>query len=282
MRGAVFAGTLPGRQEARTEALAPAVLSHPLFAGLRGDLGLGAAQTRRLMLLEPDPGRKAEIALAFASGAPALITRQHGLGRVALLTTSIDRDWTDLPLRPGFVPLVERTIRWLGGGRGGEGGTQLFVGEPRSLSSDVPLAVLGPTGAEVRLTPAADGTVSFEDTWVPGHYRIHDAGETASPPRQVFAVGVDPAESDTRRAASSPTATGPMAQAADLTVPAWRTLVLVLFGLLAAETLLRARREPWARLLRWRGRPDAARGADARPTVARHRRRAGAGRRTRA
>jgi hypothetical protein len=247
MRGPSFAGTLPGRQEARTEAFAPVQLSHPMFAhgeGVRGDLGLAAARTRRLMLLEPDPERGTAIAVAFSSGAPALITRDYGQGRVGVLTTSVDRDWTDLPMRPGFVPLVERTLDYLGGTRSSNAGALLEVGETREFVTDRPLTVHTPTGAQIPITPDAEGVARFDETWVPGHYSAHVTGSDDAARRPVFAVGVQPEESDTDpvEIAAAPTDTS----TAEVTTyePRWRPLVILALLFLGLESVLRIR---WSR-----------------------------------
>jgi hypothetical protein len=237
MREAVRVGTAPGRTEARAEGLAPADLGHPAFRGLRGDLGLGGTRAQRVMLLEPDPERAHRIALSFTSGAPALLTRDAGAGRVALLTTTIDRDWADLPLRPGFVPLVSSLLGWLADQRSGGGGTQLLAGQPRIVRADQPLTVTTPTGRQVSVSPDEEGQAMFEDTLEPGHYRVEHPDAPS-----VFAVEVDPAESDTRWQAlpEAPLEDGERRQVA-VTVPRWRTLWWLIGALLAAEALLRWR-----------------------------------------
>lgn len=237
MREAVRVGTAPGRTEARAEGLAPADLGHPAFRRLRGDLGLGGTRAQRVMLLEPDSERPHQIALSFTSGAPALLTREVGAGRVALLTTTIDRDWADLPLRPGFVPLVSSLLGWLADQRSSGGGTQLVAGQPRTMRADQPISVITPTGSQVSVAPDEDGQATFEDTLVPGHYRVE-----LPEARSVFAVEVDPVESDTRwqPLAANPLQDGERRHVA-VTVPRWRALWWLIGVLLAAETLLRWR-----------------------------------------
>jgi len=243
MREAVRVGTAPGRTEARAEGLAPADLAHPAFRRLHGDLGLGGTRAQRVMLLEPDPGRAHQIALSFTSGAPALLTREVGAGRVALLTTTIDRDWADLPLRPGFVPLVSSLLGWLADQRSGAGGTELVAGQPRTMRAEQPITITTPTGSQVSVAPDEDGQATFVDTFVPGHYRV----ELPDAP-SVFAVAVDPVESDTRwqELSSSPLQDGERRHVA-VTVPRWRALWWLIGVLLAAEALLRWRARRIAR-----------------------------------
>lgn len=238
MREAVRVGTAPGRTEARAEGLAPADLGHPAFRRLRGDLGLSGTRAQRVMLLEPDPQREHQIALSFSSGAPALLTREVGAGRVALLTTTIDRDWADLPLRPGFVPLVSSVLGYLADQGGGTTGTQLVAGEVRRIRTSRAVTVTTPAGQQISVAPD-DELAEFHETLTPGHYRV---GSTE--PQGVFAVVVDPAESDTRwvELDATPLDDGEQRHVA-VAVPRWRELWWLVGLLLAAEAVLR-----------WRGR----------------------------
>lgn len=238
LREALVVGTAPGRTENRTEGLAPANLAHPALRGLGDDLGLLGARTRRLFLLEPDATRPVEVALSFTSGAPALLTRHHGRGRVALLTTSVDRDWTDLPLRPGFVPLVERLVSYLDASQQGATGAILKVGEPRIVPGDRPATVITPGGQRLAAVPDGHGQAVFKDTYTPGHYTI-ERGEGEPPLR--FAVQVDPAESDTTPRAIAGAAIDGDEVLAAARHPRWRPLVLLVALLLLGETLLRWR-----------------------------------------
>ncbi len=242
MREAVRVGTAPGRAEARAEGMAPADLGHPAFRRLRGDLGLSGTRARKVMLLEPDPQREHRIALSFTSGAPALLTREVGAGRVALLTTTIDRDWADLPLRPGFVPMVSNLLGYLADQRSGATGTQLVAGTPRPIRTERAVTITTPTGRQVSIAPDEGELAEFRETWVPGHYRV------ALPEAPgVFAVEVDPAEGDTTWTQLDPTPLddGERRHVA-VAVPQWRQLWWIVALLLAAEAVLR-----------WRGRRTA-------------------------
>jgi hypothetical protein len=162
-----------------------------------------------------------------------------GEGRVALLTTTVDRDWADLPLRPGFVPLVTATLAWLGGAGGGLSGSRIAVGVPRQLRSDEPVVIHIPGGREVSIAPE-DGVATFHDTFVPGHYRTR-VGDDASL-GSVFAVEVDPIESDTRPVEIREAELGDGGERVAITVPRWRWLVLLAAALLAIEAIMRFRR----------------------------------------
>ena len=51
----------------------------------------------------------------LTDGEALLTTDEKGRGRVALISTSLDRDLSDLAIRPGFVPLLRGLLRWLAG-----------------------------------------------------------------------------------------------------------------------------------------------------------------------
>ena len=233
LREVVQVGTAPGRTAARVEGFAPPDLAHPMFRGMGGELGLSSARVRKVVLCDPDPTRDAAIAVAYTNGAPALLTRSYQAGRVALLTTSVDRDWADLPLRPGFVPLAAAVLGWLGDIGSGARASRIFVGEPRPLRGDSTMVVVTPDGRELTAASTDEGDFVFRETYTPGHYSVKDGDEL-----QTFVVAVDPRESDTHWqdiASSEPEGGGRVAVA----VPRWRTLVLVLALLIACESLLR-------------------------------------------
>jgi hypothetical protein len=236
LREAVQVGTAPGRTEARVEGISPADLSHPVFRGLSGDLGLAGTRVRRIVLLEPDPKRNARIALSFTSGAPALLTTEVGEGRVALLTTTIDRDWADLPLRPGYVPMVGGVLSYLGAAGGGLATDHVLVGDTRSVRVEGPVTVKTPDGREVSIAPE-DGVATFDDTFVPGHYLVR-LGEGRS---SAFVVDVDPAESVVKPAELHETELQGEQQQVAVYVPQWRWLILLAAALLGLEAALRWR-----------------------------------------
>jgi hypothetical protein len=259
LREAIYTGTAPGRTEARGEGIAPVQLSHPIFAGagagadagassganLAADIDLGGTRARRMFLLEPDPRRGADIAVAFTSGAPALITREHVGGRVALLTTTIDRDWGDLPLRPGFVPLATRTLAWLAGARGHGAGGVVPVGARKTLERAVTYSVTTPGGESLPVTPHAEGELaSFDATNVPGHYHAHaraDDGEAtqASDRTERFVVEFDAREADTTPTTITRGQLDGEAGTVTIYEPRWRELALIVLLLLGIESAAR-------------------------------------------
>ena len=102
------------------------------------------------------PGRR--IVLRYENGAPALVDAEVGRGRVLLLTTSVDREWTDLPIRPGFLPLVQEAARYLAAAPSGDATATVTVGGKREIvlgADDRRVEVVKPNGESRWLTPGA-------------------------------------------------------------------------------------------------------------------------------
>jgi aerotolerance regulator-like protein/VWA domain-containing protein len=217
------AAALPGaRPEGETvdlrpaERLAPIDRRHPLLAAFpaRGE-GLASARFFQFLLLAPvpeAPGRR--IVLRYENGAPALVDAEVGRGRVLLLTTSVDREWTDLPIRPGFLPLVQEAARYLAAVPSGDATATVIVGGKREIvlgADDRRLEVVKPNGESRWLSPPAHGSdtrtkhgVLFDETDEPGLYRVRAAradGTVSDRPDAAFAVTLDASESDPARLA---------------------------------------------------------------------------------
>src|SRR6185312_12428852 len=128
-----------------------------------------------------------------------------------LLTTSVDREWTDLPIRPGFLPLIQEAARYLAGAPSGEATAALAVGEKREITLEPDerrIEVIPPAGESRWLMPASRPdphsrrAVVFTDTDEPGFYRVRPAradGTIADRPDASFVVDLASGESDPAR-----------------------------------------------------------------------------------
>lgn len=131
-------------------------------AGATGEgtlAGLGRVRTTTTMLVEPDPTSTRLVLAYFTNDAPALLERavgKNGEGRVLMLTTSIDREWTDLPIRPGFLPLMEQIVLYLGRALDDGRPRTTRVGEERTLhlgnlGADSEIVIVDPGGRQRRV-----------------------------------------------------------------------------------------------------------------------------------
>jgi hypothetical protein len=97
---------------------------------------------RRHLPLDLGPITDLTRILTLDGGEPLLVERPRGLGRVALMGTSLDGRWSDLPLKPAFVPLVRGLMASLGG----------VILPPRNLAPGQRLAWVPPEGGEANAT----------------------------------------------------------------------------------------------------------------------------------
>ena len=258
------AAALPGQRAGETlderpaERLLPLNRRVPMLSAFpeQGD-GLLSARFYKYMLLDPvrDTARR-NVLLRFESGAPALVERAVGKGRVLLLTTTVDRDWTDLPIRPGFLPLLREAARHLVGASDDEGAASALVGEPRLLSftgGAQAVEVRRPDGSVwVGKRGHGEASIMFAGTDQIGIYRVRSAdadGTFAAQPAQDFAVNLDPRESDPTRLAAekrpdrvAAARTG-SAKPPKHRVELWHMLSALLIGVVLLESVL---------TLRWR------------------------------
>lgn len=242
--------------------------SHPVFRvfDLPGGESIQSVSVYSYMLLEPSPLGRSETLLSYGDGGPALVERAVGSGRVALLTTSIDRDWTDLPIRTAFLPLMRRTVRYLARRGATEGGQTGTVGERFSLDvesqSPERVTIIAPNQERYVLTPrgGAEGTVSMVPE-TPGHYevRLDIAGEERAFDELMFSVNVPSDESDPLppddgfvagvvEAARLAAFQGDPTDVPERRVSLWPPMLFLAVILMYAESMLAARRRFWQRI----------------------------------
>lgn len=275
------AAARPGTQDGETvdtrpaERLGPIDRRHPLLASFpAGGEGLASARFFEYQLLEPSPGDGARhVILRYETGAPALVESEIGAGRVLLLTSTVDREWTDLPIRPGFLPLIQEAARRLAGAPSGDAIATLIIGDGREIrctADDRRIEITKPSGEVRALIPdappdagakAADAAgrpsrvVVFRDTDQIGTYRVRafrGNGAWVDRPGEAFIVNLDVRESDPtvlpaerrpdRGAASEAAGDRPPLRNLEL----WHVLggVLIAFLLIEAILTARFRREP--------------------------------------
>jgi hypothetical protein len=177
-------------------------LTHPVLSVFAGAVdGLVAGEVTRYFHVES--GDEADVLLRYDDGAPALLQGRVGRGRVLLLTTTIDREWTDLPIRTAFLPLVQQAARFLSRVLDSPGAPEVLPGEKRviPLGPDGADEVLieGPGGLRVRLAGAevrGKREIAFENTQAVGIYKVTVVRHGHPEPGGAFAVNTPPLESD--------------------------------------------------------------------------------------
>lgn len=199
-----------GDPGARNESVAfdPLEFRHPLVASFAGAsdavvAGLTGVRTWRRHQLRVPEGSPARVALAFTSGEPAVVEAPRGRGRVYVVATSADAQWTNWPLHPSYPPVMEQLVLLAASSR--FEARNVEVGEPLDMSLparaeglEARVARPDSESASVRVAADADvGVFRYDATELAGVYDMR-----LGPPVPVearFAVNPDPIESDTAK-----------------------------------------------------------------------------------
>ncbi|MFS8608281.1 MAG: BatA domain-containing protein [Gammaproteobacteria bacterium] len=160
--------------------------SHPALRGLDG---LRSGRFFRYVAVAPAPGD--DVLLELDTGAPLLVEREIGDGRVLLYASTLDREWNDMPVQPAFVPLVAGLANYLLGGAGFSNEAPLGATlSPRALGMQGG-QIYDPDGRRALGLGGGSSDVVLDRI---GFYEVIGGGRT-----EVVAVNVDPRESDLTR-----------------------------------------------------------------------------------
>jgi hypothetical protein len=205
-------GAVVDRGTDRSASLTSLEYAHPifeLFSGPRsGDFSAARYYRYRPLQLTSAAG----VLARYDDGAPALIEKPLGRGKVVVMTSTADLFWNDLAVQPIFLPFVHQVARytasyadvrpWFTAGQVMEvGRTAEQLSEsgngPSSARSDAADYVAeSPSGATIRPTAADDGyLVELEEQ---GFYSLRRVG-AARGTAKTIAVNLDMAESDLSR-----------------------------------------------------------------------------------
>jgi hypothetical protein len=252
----VVGETLDDRPPSR---LAPLDRRHPLLSAFpaKGE-GLASARFFKFLLLEPvADATQSAVILRYDTGAPALVEKTIGKGRVMLLSTTVDREWTDLPIRAGFLPLVQESARRLAGTSERGGTSMLMVGQRREIAlapDERRLEITKPDGTVWVASKDRGGgsrTIVFTETDEPGAYHVRAAGADGMLGDRAgdgFVVNIEPRESNPERLAADKRpdrkpAAAPAGPPPKRRVELWHGLAALMIILVLFESLL---------TLRWR------------------------------
>jgi hypothetical protein len=212
-------GLLPGPLAKRVSAAAdqngflfdfrPNAALHPLLSVFAGEekSGLDTAQVFTYWQLDLKPDAKVERVLDYlpASGAathaasndPAITLHTLGQGRVVIVTTTANAEWTSLPAKPNYVTLMHELLA--GSVGAGDAWMNVSAGEPLQIPRNLKLSA-APTLTDaaqnpVVVTPIADGPVAYRSNPLvrPGVYHLATGSATLP-----IAVNVPADESDVR------------------------------------------------------------------------------------
>jgi hypothetical protein len=101
------AGTLSSVRFYRAYDLLPQTNGAPVSDPARSSPPAPAGSETGAPLDEAGPP---QVIAKFSHGAPAIIERTYGLGRIVMFASTADTAWNDFPVRPSFVPLIHRAL----------------------------------------------------------------------------------------------------------------------------------------------------------------------------
>lgn len=207
-------------------------------------------------------GVESTVALKFHDGAPALVERKLGRGKVMLWAFPADRDWGDLPLRVAYLPLMRRSAEYAALGARERRNVLVHEGMRALLAieeQNVPVTVRDPAGRTRQVLPSPSGdhaVVEFTGTDLAGFYELALEGK----PARYFAANPPPRESDLTALTEDDlrslypgfrfTLLGPRDDVASVMkkervgIEVWPYLIAMVFALLLAESILALRWAP--------------------------------------
>jgi uncharacterized membrane protein len=184
--------------EAGGEKIEKIDLTHPALQGFSDPLLLDSIKSARVWGYSRTaaPGKTALVSLA--NGDPLLIENKVGAGRVLFFATSADRDWSDLPVKTAYLPLIQGLTNYLAGDKRGAMDPGISVNTPKEFSLPPnfvgkSVKIIKPNKEEVEIPLAAGkdhAAASFQDNDRAGIYRLLPpvSGEKEAASPQLYAV----------------------------------------------------------------------------------------------
>jgi len=202
--GLLPAGLETIEKEAKFIRIQPPSYNHPaldIFSFQEG-MAMERAHIYQWYRLKVEKGKESSglktVPLAvYENSAPFLLERAFSQGRVVLCSTACDADWSDLPLRAFYLPLIQQLVTYLacqGVSRKnleiGDSISETFPKESKSKTA----TLIRPEGAEeVKIIKDSSGSrVFLKDLRKPGLYTLLPAGDQ----KIYYVVHTDRNESD--------------------------------------------------------------------------------------
>jgi hypothetical protein len=167
---------------------------HPALASFNDPILFESLKSTRVLGYFRTEAAGAPALIALANGDPLALEKRVGAGRVILVSTSADRDWSDLPLKTAYLPLAQSLVSYLQAEKKGALDTGIAVGAAKKFS--LPPAYVGKSlritlpdrrEREINLAPeAGHAAASFAENDFAGVYRV------TAPPAPDPQAGVPP------------------------------------------------------------------------------------------
>ncbi|HTM09609.1 MAG TPA: BatA domain-containing protein [Verrucomicrobiae bacterium] len=171
---------------------------HPALAAFSDPILLDSLKSSRIAGYYRTDASGGTAMIGLANGDALALEKKFGAGRVILVSTAADRDWSDLPVKTAYLPLTQSLVNYLQGGKKGALETGVAVGETKKFTLPPAyvgktLKVIRPDQREREITLAAEGenaAGAFDENNVAGIYRVSAplAGDAAAALAPIYPV----------------------------------------------------------------------------------------------
>jgi hypothetical protein len=178
-----------GREGERFFSVADIDTGHPALASVERMEGVKFLQIAKV------GSSNSQVLARLSDGSPLILQKRIGEGTVIAFTSSLDQASNDLALKPSYVPFIQQTIRYLGGGG---------AAQPVNVSVDSYVELRAGDGekgvmAEV-LDPAGQRALTVEEATSAPNFALRNEGfyevKNAAGRRTLVAAHADRRESD--------------------------------------------------------------------------------------
>ena len=173
--------------EAGADKVAKLDLTHPALLGFSDAILQESLKSARVWGYSRISASGKSVLIALANGDPLLVEQRVGNGRVLFMTTSADRDWSDLPVKTAYLPLIQSLTHYLAGGKRGVMDSGIPVGTakeiflpPSAVGKILRISKPNKQEAEVSVNAEKDrASASFQENDRAGIYRLALPAEVA-------------------------------------------------------------------------------------------------------
>jgi hypothetical protein len=190
-------GATVSRMSGRSGSLGHLDYSHPVFEVFKAPRSGDFSAAHFFQYRGIEPAAADRVLARYDDGAVAAVERKIGAGRVIAWTSTLDDTWTDIVVKPVFLPLVHQLARYLA--RYEQTSSWFTVGQVLDVKArsrgQTDRIVVTPSGERVAQGAAGQNVAGLVELNEQGIYELRAPGTAAGRPESV-AVNLDPADSD--------------------------------------------------------------------------------------
>ena len=170
--------------------------AHPAIQMLSDPILLESLKSARVWGYTRANAAGKSVLISLANGDPLLLEQKVGAGKVLFMATTADRDWTDLPVKTVYLPLIQSLTQYIAGGKRGTldggiavGATKEITLPPSYVGKSLRITKPDKQNADAAIVAAKDrATAAIDGNERAGIYRLvlPPGGDAGVP--QIYAV----------------------------------------------------------------------------------------------